>query len=249
MDTMETMGTTRPKVACCQCSTPIYANPTNMCASCVRASVDITEGLPRSLTVHSCRGCGRWLSSTGRWMQAELESRELLALCLKRIRGLQKVKLVDAGWIWTEPHSRRLKVRLRVQKEVMRGAVLQAGIIVEYVQRNQQCTDCARSFTTGAWKAVVQIRQRVHHKRTFLFLEQIILKNQMHAKALYLQEFPDGIDVYVVESGRCCYVLLLLLLLLLLHFYYASARTTRSPRLLFPGTLRRRTWPYASQTG
>ena len=29
---------------------------------------------------------------------------------MKKVRGLNKVKLVDAVWIWTEPHSMRLKV-------------------------------------------------------------------------------------------------------------------------------------------
>lgn len=46
------------------------------------------------------------------------ESRELLTFCVKKIKGLTKVKLVDAGFVWTEPHSRRLKVKLTVQKEV-----------------------------------------------------------------------------------------------------------------------------------
>ena len=48
----------------------------------------------------------------------QLESRELLALCLKRLRGLNKVRLVDAGFIWTEPHSKRIKAKLTIQKEV-----------------------------------------------------------------------------------------------------------------------------------
>jgi nonsense-mediated mRNA decay protein 3 len=49
-------------------------------------------------------------------MPAALESKELLGLCLKRIRGLNKVRLVDARWIWTEPHSNRLKIELTIQK-------------------------------------------------------------------------------------------------------------------------------------
>ncbi len=36
-----------------------------------------------------------------------------------------QVKLVDAGFIWTEPHSMRLKVKLTVQGEVLNGAILQ----------------------------------------------------------------------------------------------------------------------------
>ena len=54
--------------------------------------------------------------------------------------------------------SRRLKLKLTVQKEVMNGAVLQEAVVIEYVVRNQQCPDCQASFTTGAWKAIVQVR-------------------------------------------------------------------------------------------
>lgn len=41
------------------------------------------------------------------WGQYELESRELLSVCLKKINGLNRLRLVDASWIWTEPHSKR----------------------------------------------------------------------------------------------------------------------------------------------
>lgn len=34
----------------------------------------------------------------------DAESKELLTYCIKRVRGMQKVKLVDASFIWTEPH-------------------------------------------------------------------------------------------------------------------------------------------------
>lgn len=44
------------------------------------------------------------------WVSAALESRELLSICLKKLKGLNRVKLVDAGFVWTEPHSKRLKV-------------------------------------------------------------------------------------------------------------------------------------------
>lgn len=41
-----------------------------------------------------------------------------MALCLNNVSGLKKkkdgvggrVRLVDAAWVWTEPHSMRLKV-------------------------------------------------------------------------------------------------------------------------------------------
>lgn len=53
----------------------------------------------------------RYFEPPSEWISCALESRELLALCLNRLKGLSKVKLVDAGFIWTEPHSKRIKVR------------------------------------------------------------------------------------------------------------------------------------------
>jgi len=52
------------------------------------------------------------------WMHCARESKEMLSLCLKKIKGLNKVKLVDATFIWTEPHSRRIKLKITIQKEV-----------------------------------------------------------------------------------------------------------------------------------
>ena len=54
-----------------------------------------------------------------------LESRELMALCLKRLKGLPKVKLIDANFVWTEPHSKRIKVKMTVQGEAIAGTILQ----------------------------------------------------------------------------------------------------------------------------
>lgn len=54
----------------------------------------------------------RYLQPPSEWVACTLESRELLGLCLKKLKGLQKVKLIDAGFVWTEPHSKRIKVQI-----------------------------------------------------------------------------------------------------------------------------------------
>ena len=55
-----------------------------------------------------------------------MESPEFLGYCLKLIKGINKgLKLVDSTFIWTEPHCRRVKVKLTLQKEVMHGTILQ----------------------------------------------------------------------------------------------------------------------------
>lgn len=60
----------------------------------------------------------------------------------------------------------------------------------------QQCPDCAKSYTANVWRACVQVRQKVLHKRTFLFLEQLILKHGAHRDTINIKEAKDGIDFY-----------------------------------------------------
>lgn len=70
-----------------------------------------------------------------------------------------QVKLVDAGFIWTEPHSRRLKTKLTVQSEVFNGAILQQTFVVEYVVETHMCPDCSKAAANpNTWTAVVQVR-------------------------------------------------------------------------------------------
>jgi len=144
-------------------------------------------------------------------MGCELESRELMSLCLQNVAGLnkaqggkngEKVRLIDAGWIWTEPHSMRLKIRLTVQKEVQLGTILQQSFVVVFVIRNQQCTECQAEFRQGVWRSLVQVRQRVGHKRTFLYLEQLILKHGAHRGSLNIETFRDGMDFYFPDKGK-----------------------------------------------
>lgn len=124
-----------------------------------------------------------------------------MAVCLRKIPGLSKVKLIDAVWIWTEPHSLRLKIKITIQKEVINSAILQQAMIVEFTIRNQQCTSCQANFATGAWHAVVQVRQRVPHKRTFFFIEQLLLKHNAHSDSVNIVSFRDGMDFYFLEKN------------------------------------------------
>ena len=39
-------------------------------------------------------------------------------------------------------------------------------------KKGAQCTDCQRVEAKDFWKSVVQVRQQVKHKRTFLYVEQ-----------------------------------------------------------------------------
>uniref|UniRef100_A0A4W3K2P1 60S ribosomal export protein NMD3 n=1 Tax=Callorhinchus milii TaxID=7868 RepID=A0A4W3K2P1_CALMI len=193
----EAVASSQGHILCCQCGTPISPNPANMCVACLRTQVDITEGIQKQVNVHFCRQCERYLQPPGTWMQCALESRELLTLCLKKLKSsLTKVRLIDAGFIWTEPHSKRLKVKLTVQKEVMNGAILQQIFVVDFVILHQMCDDCHRVEAKDYWKSVVQIRQKTSHKKTFYYLEQLILKHKLHQNTLRVKEIHDGLDFY-----------------------------------------------------
>ncbi|RYP62144.1 hypothetical protein DL769_007441 [Monosporascus sp. CRB-8-3] len=159
-----------------------------------------TEGVQREATLHYCRDCDRWLLPPSSWVAAAPESRELLALCLKKLRGLHKVRIVDASFIWTEPHSRRVRVKLTIQDSVSDGVLLQQSFEVVYVVAWQQCSECAKSYTANVWRASVQVRQKVLHKRTFLYLEQLILKHGAHRETINIKEAKDGIDFLVKKS-------------------------------------------------
>ena len=185
-------------ILCCNCGAPIDGTTATgaLCYDCVKLTIDISQGVQREATLHFCRDCDRWLVPPASWVTATPESRELLAMCLKKLRGLHKVRIVDASFIWTEPHSRRVKVKLTIQDSVQDGMLLQQSFEVVYMVAYQQCPDCAKSYTANVWRACVQVRQKVLHKRTFLFLEQLILKHGAHRDTLNIKEAKDGIDFF-----------------------------------------------------
>ncbi|KAH7160850.1 NMD3 family-domain-containing protein [Dactylonectria macrodidyma] len=200
-------GTQQQSIAtilCCNCGAPIDGTTATgaLCYDCVKLTVDISGGIQREATLNFCRDCDRWLMPPNTWIVAAPESRELLALCLKKLRGLNKVRIVDASFIWTEPHSRRVKVKLTIQDDVQDGMLLQQSFEIVYVVAYQQCPECAKSYTANVWRAAVQVRQKVLHKRTFLFLEQLILKHGAHKDTLNIREARDGIDFFFAQKNQ-----------------------------------------------
>ena len=189
-------------VLCADCGIPIEPNNANRCVNCLRNSIDITELIPKTATINFCKNCERYLNPPNTWVIAELESRELLAICLKKLRGLKSVRLIDANFVWTEPHSKRLRVKLTVQKEVFTSTILERAFEVEIIVQYGQCPDCTRLAAKNMWRAAVQVRQKVPHKRTFLYLEQLILKYNAHRETVSVQEKKDGLDFFYVQRAH-----------------------------------------------
>jgi nonsense-mediated mRNA decay protein 3 len=95
-----------------------------MCINCLKNNIDITENIPELIEVSHCRECNRYRRPP--WCHMDRESKEMMSFCLRQIKCLNKsgLKMLDAQFIWTEPHSRRIKIKLIVQKEVMNKTML-----------------------------------------------------------------------------------------------------------------------------
>jgi len=121
----------------------------------------------------------------------------MMSLCLPKIKGLNKnIKIMDSCFIWTEPHSKRIKIKLTIQKEVLNRLQVQKSFVVDFTEDWIQCDECKKSFTPHHWVASCQVRQKVSHKQTFLLLEQIVIKHHMQTKTVGVKEYPEGIDFY-----------------------------------------------------
>ena len=64
------------------------------------------------------------------------------------------------------------------------------------------CTSVNGAFLANTWRACVQVRQKVPHKRTFLYLEQLILKHNAHKDTINIREVKDGLDFYYSQRNH-----------------------------------------------
>ena len=213
------------KIPCCLCGSLTIPNSAYQCAPCLASQFDLQPLLSTKLgDVHQCRRCLRFECGNNRWEPYELESHGLMGICLKKVHALQtshntlqndavgaagsgnvgKLKLVDASWVWTEPHSMRLKVRLTVQANVLDDTItIQQRAVVELVIRWQQCPECNKNFTNQQWHAIVQVRQKRSHvaegsvPKGLLMLE-MTLANAKHARrhVLDMKTMQSGFDFY-----------------------------------------------------
>ncbi len=100
-------------ILCPMCGIQFSPTIGNICSSCTLAKADLTLGITKEAIVNFCRFCTRYMRPP--WIACSRDSKELLSLLLKKIRGLGRAKILKAGFIWTEPHSKRLKVKVTIE--------------------------------------------------------------------------------------------------------------------------------------
>jgi len=181
-----------------------------MCVSCLRqeshSSGDIIDDIPPLTEIIQCKKCNRWHNRLNQWIGHELESSGLMNFCLKRIHVLstnKDIKVLDCVWVWTEPHSRRLKCAIDVERGVSDDKVkLRQRVIIEFVVVMGHCVDCAREETEHTWGAMIQIRQSVGYKRSLMYLENLIVKNGLSDLIINVEARKEGLDLYFANKGH-----------------------------------------------
>ncbi|KAL7721079.1 60S ribosomal export protein NMD3 [Entamoeba marina] len=189
-ETYSALAGQKAEMLCCVCGDLIEVNPSSMCAECLHKTIDITEDVQKQVTIEQCKRCKKYLAGTT-WFFCENESRELMTYLIKRVRGLNKLKLKNASYVWTEEHSKRLKIKLTVEKR-------------KFIIVNGFCENCHKAEAQNTWQSVVQLRQHADHKRTIYFIEQQILQAKAHQSATDIRAVTDGMDVFFpsIETAK-----------------------------------------------
>lgn len=211
------------QIPCCLCGTMILPNAANQCGACLAQQFDLKSVLQRGpaggeIFIYQCRRCRRYEHTDTYFCHHEPESATLLSLCLKNIpalnannhasrnKGLSSIHLVDSMWIWTEPHSMRLKLRLTIRADVgesPRCVPIQQRLPVEFVVRFKQCPDCKREYTNRTWQALVQVRQKRLDgpKKGLVILETALAKKEdVRKHVLNMQTMRNGFDFYFLQA-------------------------------------------------
>lgn len=199
----------------------IVPNKANQCPSCLAQNFDLKsmiqgnkEGDP--LFVYQCRQCRRFntRSDSTHYQYCEPESPQLLSICLKHIPILtkkghsshtfNKIHIVDSSWIWTEPHSMRLKVRLTVRTDIDEVTV-QQRVPVLFQIKWKMCTDCDRQYTNRTWQALVQLRQKRENgsnRKGLAALEMALSRpsnRDLRNTVLKIDSSRHGLDFYFLS--------------------------------------------------
>lgn len=197
-------------IACCVCGVKISgdANEANMCPRCVTREVDFSDSVSVRGPITWCLDCGR-LRHQAQWLRVEAESASMLQLCVRKLKISDKVLVIkEAKFVWTEPHSKRVAIKLVVEKTML-GVPMRQNLLLEFKEEWQQCSDCRKEWSQKAggksdysWTCVIQIRQdRDDSKALFHNLEQGLIEAKLHAKMKGIQPKPHGIDIYLATKG------------------------------------------------
>jgi len=210
------------KIPCCLCGTMIMPNKANQCSSCLAQNYDLKSMIQGNavgdpIIIYQCRQCRRFntrAETNQHYQYCEPESPQLLTICLKHIPILakkghsshthNKIHIVDSSWIWTEPHSMRLKLRLTVRTDLDEVTVQQRVPVVFQIKW-KMCNECDRQYTNRTWQAVVQLRQKRENgssRKGLAALEMALSmpsRRNLRNTVLKIDSSRNGLDFYFLS--------------------------------------------------
>lgn len=181
-------------ILCCKCGIEIEPNEKNICFRCLNNETNLVRDIKETMVIETCRGCSRYLIPPNGWKSFSWGSQDLLIYLLGRNKSVKGLNIIDSNFIYTEEHSQRMQVEITILKDG-----IQQNCILKYIIKNMQCPNCMRTEAKQYWKAIVQLRQPNHHPRTFLFIEQLLIKHKAHLATSNIKERKDGIDFYYLD--------------------------------------------------
>ena len=89
---------------------------------------------------------------------------------------------------------------MRIQKEVLNEVILE-HVFFEYAYQAHMCEHCIRVQSNLDHNVVVmQLRKHVSHKRTFFYLEKLILKHGVAAQADDVKQVHKNVDFFFANK-------------------------------------------------
>jgi nonsense-mediated mRNA decay protein 3 len=152
-------------ILCCLCGTSMIPNEAAMCMACLKLQYHNEIPKAYDLELIQCSKCSKWHHRQNQWVSHDAESPELLSFCVKKIPFMQNpasnsIKINDSNWIWTEPHSKRLKLYINYEHklEKYQSLTISNQIQAEFIIKNKQCMSCIYENNDHKWNAMIQLR-------------------------------------------------------------------------------------------
>lgn len=95
-----------------------------------------------------------------------------------------------------------MRTQIDLPLQALTNTILEQTFEIEFLVQYGQCPSCAQLAAKNTWKAMVQVRQKVSHKRTFLYLEQLILKHYAQKDTISVREVRDGLDFFYSQRNH-----------------------------------------------
>lgn len=206
------------RILCCLCGQSIIPNAAAMCNPCLQQQPDFKLFASEiQLEIIQCPKCEKWCldNALNNWQSYQMESNELLTACMKKIPGMHSnhdVKVLGTAWIWTEPHSRRLKFYVDIERLILQEKVpIQQRVICSYVVKMSQCLSCIHGASEHTWGAMIQFRCALEYEQkgssikshpSLAYVESLLVKTKMLETVSNLEVLKDGLNFYFHSKAQ-----------------------------------------------